>query len=85
MPSPAPSALISDKGKRVHFRLQGRLYEVGQDELRALLGLPPGPSGLGITVVQNRFRFEFAMDRQEVEISAAQLRRRLTELLTSKV
>jgi hypothetical protein len=84
MPSSAPSALVTDQGRRVHLRLQGRFYERSQEELRTVLGLPPGPPGLGITIVRNRFRFEFAADNQTVELSVEQLRRRLAKQLTSK-
>ena len=53
----APSALIMDQGRRVLLRIQGRQYELSQDELHILLGLPSGPPGLGITIDRNRFRF----------------------------
>jgi hypothetical protein len=79
----SPSALITDQGRRVHLRLQGRLFELGQQELRTLLGLPPGPPGLGITVDRNRFRFEFVADEQNIEMSATQLQRRLVKQATS--
>ncbi len=71
------SALVTEMGKRVLFRIGGRFFELGQNELRALLGLPAGPSGLGITIDRERFRFEFAADDQAVEITAKQLYRRL--------
>jgi hypothetical protein len=80
----APSALITDKGRRVLLRIQGRLYELTQDELRRLLGLPAGPPGLGITVDDNRFRFEFVGDGQDVELSVGQLERRLGKRLASR-
>jgi hypothetical protein len=52
--------------------------------LRALLGLLAGPPGLGITIVHNRFRFEFVADNLTIELSAEQLQRRLVKQLTSK-
>jgi hypothetical protein len=72
-----PSALIMDEGRRVLLRIQGRLYDLSQEELRSLLCLPPGPPGLGITIDGDHFTFEFAADDQTVEMSAEQLRRRL--------
>ena len=77
-----PSALITDQGRRVNLRIQDRIYELSQEELRTLLGLPPGPAGLGITIDRNRFRFEFVGDKQIVEVSAEQLHRRLAKQLT---
>lgn len=62
MPSSSPSALITDQGQRVLLRLQGRFYELTQPELRTLLGLSPGPPGLGISIDGDRFRFEFPAD-----------------------
>lgn len=82
MPRPAPSALITDQGRRILLRIQGRQYELSQEDLRALLGLPSGAPGLGISIDRNRLRFEFA-DNQTVELSAAQLHRRLNKQLTS--
>jgi hypothetical protein len=79
----SPSALTTNQGQRVLLRIQGRLYDLSQDELRALLGLRPGPPGLGITVDGNRFYFEFAVDNQAIELSAGQLQRRLAKQLTS--
>jgi hypothetical protein len=84
MPHSAPSALITDEGRRVLLRVQGHFYELSQDELRALLGLPPGPPGLGITIDGRRLCFEFGVDGQCVEMSAGQLHRRLTKQLTNK-
>jgi hypothetical protein len=74
-----PSALITDQGKRVHLRIRGRFYELNQEELRRLLGLPDGAPGLGISIEGDRLRFEFAADEQCVELSAEQLRRRLAK------
>ena len=79
-----PSALVTDQGRRVLLWLEGRFYDLGQDELRTLLGLPSGPPGLGITIDRDRFRFEFAQDQQTAELSATQLHRRLAKQLASK-
>jgi len=79
MGQPSPSALVTDHGRRVLLRIQGRLYDLRQEDLRTLLGLPPGPPGLGITIDRNRYCFEFAADNQNVEISAGQLFRRLAK------
>jgi hypothetical protein len=78
-----PSALITEQGRRVHLRIQGRQYELGQTELRALLGLPPGSPGLGITVNNDRFHFEFSADGKAVELSARQLHRLMAKQLAS--
>jgi len=79
----SPSALITDKGRRVQLRIQGRYYELAHQELRALLGLPAGPPGLGITIDRDRLCFEFAADNRTVKLSAGQLRRRLAKQVTS--
>src|SRR2546427_9466445 len=78
----APSALVTDNGRRVLFRIERRFYELPQEELRSLLELPPGPAGLGVTIDRERFYFEFAGDNQRAEISAKQLHRRLIKLAT---
>jgi hypothetical protein len=75
--------LITDRGRRVCLRIRGRLFELSQEELRSVLGLPAGPPGLGITIDRNRFRFEFALDQQTTELSAEQLHRRLAKQLAS--
>lgn len=80
----SPSALVTDHGRRILLRLQGRFYEITQEELRTVLGLPAGPSGVGITIDGDHLRFEFAMDHQQKEISAAQLHRRLSKQLTAE-
>ena len=80
----APSALITDQGQRVLLRIQGHYYELSQSELRALLGVPAGPPGLGITINGARLRFEFAAEQQAIEMSADQLRRALTKRATTK-
>jgi len=85
MSSAIPSALITDMGRRISLRIHGRFYELAQDDLRTALGLPKGPPGLGITIDGERLRFEFAADSQMVEMSAAQLQRRLAKKLTSRV
>lgn len=84
MATALPSALVTENGQRVHFRIENRLFELSQEELRALLGLPAGPAGLGITIDRDRFHFEFAADNQSREISAKQLHRRLTKQATAK-
>jgi hypothetical protein len=73
----APSALITDQGQRVLLRIHGRYYELSQPELRSLLGLPPAPPGLGITIDGSTMCFEFSADCQTVQVSAEQLHRRL--------
>jgi hypothetical protein len=75
MSKPYPSALVN--GLQVLFRLDGEVYEISQSDLRETLGLPPGPSGLGITVYDDHFQFEFARDKQTAAITAKQLKRRL--------
>jgi hypothetical protein len=75
----SPSALITDRGQRVQLRIRGRFYETSQQQLRTLLGLPAGSAGLGITIDGDRLRFEFAADQRAVEISAAQMHRRLAK------
>jgi hypothetical protein len=84
MTSSAPSALVTDRGQRVQLRIRGQFYELRQDELRTLLGLPAGPPGLGISIDGVRLTFEFAADQQVVEITAEQLQRRLAKALTSR-
>jgi hypothetical protein len=66
----------------VLLRLHGRLYELSQQELRDLLGLPAGPPGLGISIEGNCFRFEFAADGQTIELTAKQLQGRLSKQMT---
>ncbi len=85
MPGTAPSALVTDNGRRVLLRLQGRVYDLTQHELRSVLGLPDGPPGLGITIDRDHLLFEFPLDQQSVKTSAAQLRRRLAKTLPAKV
>ena len=78
-----PSALITDQGQRVLLRLQGRVHELNQQELRNLLGLPAGSPGLGISIEGDHLRFEFAADQQTIELSARQLQRRLANQKTA--
>ncbi len=80
----SPSALISDQGRRVLLRIHGRQYELSQQQLRTLLGLPAGPPGLGISIDRDRLRFEFVGDNQTVETSAMQLHRRLARKSPTK-
>lgn len=83
MPHSPPSALVTDQGK-VLFRIQGKFFEVSQEDLRSLLGLPPGPAGLGIIIDGNNFRFEFPLDNEISKISAGQLLRLLGKQVTTK-
>ena len=83
MPHATPSALITEKGQRVLLRIHGRFYNISQEELRSLLGLPAGSAGLGISIDGDRLRFEFAADHHTVELSAEQLHRRLAKQLAS--
>jgi hypothetical protein len=78
-----PSALVTDRGKRVFLRIKGRIYDLGQDDLRARLGVSAGPPGLGITIDGNRFCFEFA-DDQTVELTVDQLCRRISKQPTGR-
>jgi hypothetical protein len=80
----SPSALITDKGERILLRVQGVFYKLSQDELRSLLGLPAGTGGLGISIDGDRINFEFASDRQTVELSVAQLHRRLAKQMAAE-
>ncbi len=63
-----PSALITDQGRRIQFRIRSRVYEISQEELRTLLDVPPGSPGLGITIDRDRLLFEFA-DNHSKELS----------------
>ena len=83
MPHAAPSALITDNGQRVLLRLQGHFYELSQQALRALLGLPAGSPGLGISIEGDRLRFEVTADQRTIELSAGQLHRRLAKQPTT--
>jgi hypothetical protein len=80
----SPSALVTDQGRRVQLRVEGRFYELSQEALRAALGLPEGPPGLGISIDRERLRFEFAGDDAAVEVTAKQLQRRLLKQLAGK-
>ncbi len=82
MSNAQPSALITDNGHKILLRIQGRFYELSQEELRTLLDLPPGPLGLGITIDRGSLRFEFPADNQTVEMTAERLQRRLAKQLT---
>jgi hypothetical protein len=78
------AALVTDQGRRIALNVRGRYYELSQEALRTALGLPQGPPGLGITIEGERLTFEFAADNQTVEMSAAQLHRRLASQPASK-
>ncbi|HEV3446333.1 MAG TPA: hypothetical protein VG099_16940 [Gemmataceae bacterium] len=80
MSNAQPSALITDNGQKILLRIQGRFYALSQEELRTLLGLPPGPPG--ITIDRGSLRFEFPADNQTVEMTAERLQRRLAKQLT---
>jgi len=79
-----PSALITDRGQRVMFRIDGRVHEMTFAELRAMLGLPPASPGLGITIDRNRLTFEFAADDSSIALTEAQLRRRLAKRIGTR-
>jgi hypothetical protein len=66
------------------LRIHGRFYELSQETLRIVLGLPFGPPGLGVSIDQDRLSFEFPADDRLVEITADQLHRRLAKQLTGK-
>jgi hypothetical protein len=78
------SALITEDGKRVLFRINARCYQLSQDELRAVLGLPDGPPGLGITINRGRIKFEFPLDDQSAELTVNQFQRRLAKQIVRK-
>jgi hypothetical protein len=78
------SALVTDDGQRVLFRINERCYELTQGALRALLGLPEGPPGVGITINCDRLQFEFPLDQQSAELTAKQLQRRLAKHFVGK-
>ena len=61
------------------LRLDGRFYELSQEELRTVLGLPASDPGLGISIDGDRLSFEFAADEEIVKMSARQLQRRLAK------
>jgi hypothetical protein len=84
LPTSSPSALITDHGRRISLRIQGRYYELTHEELRTVLGLPSGPAGLGITIERDHFCFEFAGDGRVVELSANQLHRRLDKVVATE-
>jgi len=79
-----PSALVTEEGRSVRFRIQGKYFEVNHAQLRSMLGLPPGPRGVGITIDRDRLQFQFPADNQFVELSAAQLFRRLSKQAAPK-
>jgi hypothetical protein len=85
MSHPSPSALVMDKGQRILLRLQGGFFELSQQELRALLGMPTGSSGIGISIDADQFTFEFAENEKTVEVTAGQLQRRLSKQTTAKI
>jgi hypothetical protein len=79
----SPSALITDNGERVLLRLEGQFYELSQQELQNLLGVPAGSPGLGISIEGDRLRFEFAAEERTIELSAKQLQRRLAKQIAT--
>jgi len=68
----------------VLLRLEGRFYQLTQEELRTALELPRGLPSLGITVDRGRFHFEFAADNQSVVVSSRELQRRLARHVATK-
>jgi hypothetical protein len=85
MPTSFSSALVSDQGTLVSLRLNGHFYQLSQEDLRTVLGLPQGPPGLGVVVDRDRLRFEFVEDAQTTEISASKLRGRLARFAKNRV
>ena len=47
---------IAVEGERVLLRIHGRYYELSQQELRNLLGLPAGPPGLACSSIASAYR-----------------------------
>ncbi len=84
MPHSSPSALITDYGQRVLLRLDGQFFDLTQDKLRNVLGLPVGSGGLGISIDGDEFSFEFPGEERVVEMSARQLQRRLAKRPVAK-
>ena len=83
MASSSPSALITDDGASVLFRLDGPLYQLSQPALRQALGLHDGPLGLGITIDRRRLHFEF-VDDHSLTLTSSELRRRLARRLVTR-
>lgn len=81
MPGTAPSALVIDQGKRVLLRIDGKYFNIDQNDLRQLLGLPAGKPGVGIRINAQRFSFEFC-DEDPVELTAKQMLNRLAKATT---
>ena len=79
-----PSALVTDKGRRILLRVGGRQYALDQTALREVLGLPDGPPGVGITIERDRLHFEFPADNQAIKISTSQLNRRLLKRVANQ-
>lgn len=74
----SPSALITDQGQRVLLRLNEHFFDLSQNELRAVLELPAGEPGVGISIDGERISFEFCSG-EVIELSARQLQRRLAK------
>lgn len=68
----SPSALITDHGQRILLRLDGRFFELTQEELRTALGVPTGDGGLGISIDGDRLSFELSGKERVVEMSVRQ-------------
>jgi hypothetical protein len=85
MAASSPTALITDQGRNVLLRLEGRSYQLTQESLREVLGLPDGPPGLGISIDGDQLQFEFAGDNRSVTFTAAQLQRRLATQTPARV
>jgi len=81
----SPTALITDQGRIVLLRLEGCSYQLTQESLREVLGLPGGPPGLGISIDGDHLQFEFAGDNRSVTFTAAQLQRRLARQAPARV
>ena len=82
MSSSTSTALITNQGRQVLLQVFGKLYSLSQDELRAVLKLPEGAPGLGISIDGDSISFEFVDGNHTVELSTTQLKRRLAKHLS---